>query len=66
MKHLALDAAKTNGVEPSWSPDGRNIVFVSRRDGNRDIYVVTAAGRDQTNLTKTPIPTQNWAPEWAP
>ncbi len=32
---------------PAWSPDGRSIAFVSRRDGNLEIYVITpmAAGR---------------------
>src|SRR3989338_106820 len=37
---------------PSWSPDGRNIAFVSRRNGNNQIYVMNPDGSNQTNLTK--------------
>jgi Tol biopolymer transport system component len=25
---------------PSFSPDGKKMVFVSKRDGNREIYVM--------------------------
>jgi dipeptidyl aminopeptidase/acylaminoacyl peptidase len=29
---------------PAWSPDGRKLAFVSRRDGNSEIYVMNADG----------------------
>ena len=31
-------------IEPGWSPDGEQIVFVSRRDGRSHIYVMSADG----------------------
>jgi TolB protein len=37
---------------PAWSPDGRKLAFVSRRDGNSEIYVMNADGSDQENLTR--------------
>ena len=49
--------------DPSWSPDGRRIAFVSYRDGNREIYVMNADGSGQTRLTDNPA----WdiSPSWS-
>ena len=40
--------------DPVWSPDGRNILFVSKRDGYGDIYVMNADGSGQRNLARLP------------
>jgi Tol biopolymer transport system component len=37
---------------PSWSANGKKIVFVSERDGNPEVYVVNADGSGQRNLTR--------------
>ena len=49
---------------PSWSPDGRKIVFVNDRDGNFDMYVMNADGSGQRNLTRHP--SHDSDPEWSP
>lgn len=36
---------------PSWSPNGKRIAFQSDRDGNYEIYVMDADGKNQRRLT---------------
>jgi Tol biopolymer transport system component len=50
---------------PVWSPDGRRIAFLSRREGSKQVYVVNADGSGQRLLTRdarypaTPV----WSPD---
>jgi Tol biopolymer transport system component len=39
---------------PAFSPDGRTVVFLSRRDGNYEIYTIHADGSALRRLTHTP------------
>ena len=50
--------------KPSWSPDGRHIVFDSSRDGNYEIYVMDSDGSNPHRLTDHPA--ADWFPSWSP
>ncbi len=45
------------------SPDDRTHVFLSRRDGNAELYLMNADGTDQRRLTNTPDANEN-VPDW--
>ncbi|CAN5779240.1 hypothetical protein BH20ACI3_BH20ACI3_15570 [soil metagenome] len=49
---------------PTWSPDGVRLAFASNRDGNAEIYVVSASGGTATRLTNNPA--QDTLPVWSP
>lgn len=48
---------------PSWSPDGQQIVFQSRGDNPREIYLMKADGSNVTKLTGGP---QDQQPKFSP
>lgn len=49
-----LTNAKGYDAEGSYSPDGKQIVFSSNRDGNLELYIMNADGTGARKLTKSP------------
>jgi len=68
---LAADGSVTNltaNREPDWSPrlapGGRRLAFVSRRDGNSEIYLMALPVGNVLNLTNHPA--ADYEPDWSP
>jgi TolB protein len=51
-------------VSPSWSPDGKQIAFVSERFANPQIFLMNSDGSSQTRLTFKG--NYNQEPRWSP
>ncbi len=49
---------------PSWSPDGKQIAFVSSRDGPSEIYVLDVGGQERKRVTQDLVP--KWHPSFSP
>lgn len=52
------------GASPSWAPSGQQIVFVSARDGNRQLYVMGVDGSSPTRITNDAA--SDIEPSWQP
>ena len=48
----------------AWSPDGTKIAFISERDGNWELFVMSADGSEQRRLTRNTVRDSN--PVWSP
>ncbi|MFL5799060.1 MAG: hypothetical protein ACJ77A_14165 [Actinomycetota bacterium] len=62
VRALTHNGASDN---PEWSPDCQSIVFRRTVAGNTDIWVMSADGRGQINLTKSSAVTEG-DPAWSP
>ena len=55
-----------SSVTVGWAeaPETEKIAFVSKRDGNAEIYIMNPDGTEQINLTQHPA--EDYDPAWAP
>ena len=50
--------------QPAWSPNGRQIAYISQDDGNFEIYRIDADGSNKVRLTNNP--SSDGLPVWSP
>lgn len=55
---------QANEASPSWSPDGRHIVYVSDQAGPPHLYIISRQGGPPRRLTTRG--NENVAPDWGP
>jgi Tol biopolymer transport system component len=60
---LISDPTSIGCFQPSWSPDGRKIVFVRRSVGQNDVYTVNADGAGLSEVSGTPHD-EGGPPDW--
>lgn len=53
-----------HAYQPAWSPDGKEIVFVSDRADGFQLYLMNADGSNQRQLTDLTV--NNYRPTWSP
>src|SRR5687767_5691920 len=51
-------------INPSWSPDGKRLVFQSERHGHTQLYVIDADGTAERRLTRNGA--EDTHPAWSP
>ena len=60
----SLTENQSNNEDPSWSPDGRYIIFSSSREGGYHLYMMNANGQNQRRITF--LKGEQTAPAWSP
>jgi len=64
---IQLTRERETDAKPSFSPDGKKIVFVSGRQGNKDLWIMNTDGSDPYRLTAALSPFQFYDdPAWSP
>lgn len=60
---ISLPAAVESAWQPAWHPDGQQILFTARRNGQSDIALTTINGQAVTWLTDHPA--DDFSPAWS-
>ena len=61
---IRITQRQGDNEDPSWSPDGRYLAFASSRSGDNEIWISTADGRHQSQITRG---NGSWSnPAWSP
>ncbi len=61
---ITLTNNTAKDIQPKISPDGKQIAFISDRDGNQEVYVMNIDGSNQKRLTYNAVP--DWDICWSP
>lgn len=61
---VSSTATLTSDIEPPLDDMPRVIAFTSERDGNMEIYIMSADGNDPQRLTNHPA--EDYWPTWSP
>jgi TolB protein len=59
-----VTAEEVYAGQPTWSPDGTQLAYVAKREGNWDVWLVDLAGGEPRQLTDNPA--MDWSPAWSP
>ena len=62
VKPINITKSPYHDTSPVWSPDGAQILFVSNRDGNDELYIMNSDGSKVRRITYTAEPKDN--PSW--
>jgi tricorn protease len=65
----ARNLTRTPGIremEPTWSPDGSRVAYLSDRDGEYDLYVRSQDGAGDEERITTDCDTWRFPPVWSP
>ena len=62
---FALTSGKKGASEPAWSPDSKQIAFLSARDGKPQLYLISPKGGEARQLTNGDhgIAGYHWSPD---
>jgi dipeptidyl aminopeptidase/acylaminoacyl peptidase len=62
---LLLTGGKKSSSGPQWSLDGRQLAFISDRDGKKQVYVIYPEGGEarQVSKSETAVATVRWMPD---
>jgi TolB protein len=60
IERLTIDSR--NNEDPTWSPDGRHLVYSSTRNRGSDIYMINSDGTGERQITKD---MKCYSPDWS-